>query len=474
MIKRTIALLLIASACYGVDVDLGSINDLTWTGSGTERYASFAAAPVAGTEFIITVKTDSIGTSADNQYTLPLREGQTYNFTASFDGVTTNHAAATDLTLTFPSGAGTYDVEITGTFAGMDNEFAPDLSKLIEVTQWGTDSVWGGSLASVFRGLTKLVGLNATDDMDTTGATSMDFMFHGCSIITNIYAQNWDTSEVTTMEQMLAFCWRLAVIDVSNWDVGKVETLANMFKACVNLEYFNADNWQPSNVTTFAYMFTICSSLTNVQISSWDTSSATAMNQMFDSCAVLKNFDAPSWDTADVTTMYRMFRLCDDITNFNIQAWDVSKVQNMDGMFNGNDALVTLDLSGWDTGACTDMTDMFNGDDMLTTVYATGWDTTNMVTMASMFVTCGSLTEIFGSDTWAVNSLGAGGMASFCPQSTLTTSNYSAMLVNFDSQAALAVDPNLNAGSSKFNVAGGTARSNLVNDGWTITDGGLE
>ena len=67
-------------------------------------------------ELILTVKTDNVGTSNDDQFTLQVVEGAVaYNYDIEYDGQTLT-GLTDDVTLTFPSGIGTYDIIISGIF----------------------------------------------------------------------------------------------------------------------------------------------------------------------------------------------------------------------------------------------------------------------------------------------------------------------------------------------------------------------
>ena len=91
---------------------------------------------------ILKVKTDNAGSSNDDQFTIPLKSGLTYNFTVTGDitGSPVSHSTDSDLTLTFPSGAGTYNIEIDGTFPAIYFNNGGDKLKLLEIVQWGTNT----------------------------------------------------------------------------------------------------------------------------------------------------------------------------------------------------------------------------------------------------------------------------------------------------------------------------------------------
>jgi hypothetical protein len=104
-------------------------------------------------DFKFTVKTDNTGTSNNDQFTIPLYSGETYNFTVTYDGQETTHSTDSDLTLTFPSGAGTYSINISGLFPRIYFNNAGDKAKLISVTNYG-DVGWGSDFSMAFHGCT--------------------------------------------------------------------------------------------------------------------------------------------------------------------------------------------------------------------------------------------------------------------------------------------------------------------------------
>ena len=84
--------------------------------------------------FEFTVQTDNAGTSASNQFTIPITSATPYNIETSDGQSITGATGAT--TLTFPS-AGTYTVKITESCIGWRFGGAGDTSKFLNVNNWG-------------------------------------------------------------------------------------------------------------------------------------------------------------------------------------------------------------------------------------------------------------------------------------------------------------------------------------------------
>jgi surface protein len=154
----------------------------------------------------------------------------------------------------------------------------------------------------------------------------------------------------------------------------------------------------------------------NGDITTWNTGAVTDMRKMFFEAPVF-NQDIRGWDTSNVTTMQETFR---SAAAFNqpIGSWDTSSVTDMQYMFYGATAF-DQDLSSWNVAGVTNMTQMFDS-------------------------------------------------------VTLSTANYDALLVGWESQAVQS-GVTFDGGGSQYTSgsAAATARQALIDDhGWIITDGG--
>ena len=136
-----------------------------------------------------------------------------------------------------------------------------------------------------------------------------NFMFNGCSNLTNIDLSSFDTKNVTNMSFMFFGCSNLTNIDLSSFDT--------------------------KNITDMSFMFSLCSKLTNIDLSSFDTKNVTNMSDMFNGCSKLTNIDLSSFDTKNVNYMGDMFNGCSNLTNIDLSSFDTKNVIYMSGMFNG-------------------------------------------------------------------------------------------------------------------------------------------
>ena len=144
---------------------------------------SLAIAPgVDPNEFRFSVNSAGVGTSNNDQFTIPINAG-TFNYDISTSdgysatGVTGAH------TITFPSGAGTHDVVITGTFPGMKFYDGGDDDKILTIDNWGIYGVGSTSQRFAFQGCSLLV-VNATDTGDFSQVSNFQRAFYNLATTT--------------------------------------------------------------------------------------------------------------------------------------------------------------------------------------------------------------------------------------------------------------------------------------------------
>jgi surface protein len=210
------------------------------------------------------------------------------------------------------------------------------------------------------------------------------------------------------------------IYDIKSWGPLRLGNSNGYFYGCSNLTVSATDILDTSSIVDFSYAFRNCSSLTFLGVDNWDISSFTTFSNAFRNCSSLINLVVGSWNTIAVTSFHSAFYGCS--------------------------SLIALDVSSWDTSNVTTFVYTFRDCTSLTTLALDNWNITAVTTMASMLI----------SDT-------------------LTTANYSNILIAFEAQAVLNNVP-FHGGNSKYSVgAAATARAALIADhSWTITDGGQE
>ena len=332
-----------------------------------------------------------------------------------------------------------------------------DRLKIIDITQWGYKWKFSNCIGS-FRACVNL-DISANDSVAFVGSCSQ--MFDSCTRVTNVGAV--DTSSVINMQNMFAAATSFNQ-DIGNWDTSNVIDMFNMFNGA---SAFNQDigNWDTSSVTSMVFMFRRASSF-NQDIGNWDTSSVTNMGSML-SGATSFNQDIGNWDTSRVTNMINMFNGASAF-NQDIGDWNVSSVTSMSDMFR-NASSFNQDIGNWNVSSVTNMTNMF----FQATAFnqdISSWDTSSVTTMREMFRSASSFNQ--NLSLWDVTSVTD--MVRMFSSVTLSTANYDAILIGWESQS-VQNNVSFSGGNSKYTLGGAAeaARQRLITDhNWTIIDGG--
>ena len=142
---------------------------------------------------------------------------------------------------------------------------------------------------------------------------SSDYMFRGCSYITEIDLSNFNTSNIEDMEHMFYGCSSLTSLNLSNFDTSKVTYMNRMFYGCSSLTSLNLSTFNTSKVVWMYYMFYNCKSLTSLNLSNFDTSKVTRIHNMFEGCTKLEyinmiNFNDNSLINRDGSFYCDMFK----------------------------------------------------------------------------------------------------------------------------------------------------------------------
>ncbi|MCK5199885.1 MAG: hypothetical protein KAR21_16115, partial [Spirochaetales bacterium] len=165
-----------AQGYYRIDVTAYSIDG---SQAGSDNVFIEVTEPAGATAFQTVWKTDNTGTSGDNQITLPLVSNGTYDFTVNWgDGNTDIITSYNQAEITHSySGAGTYDVSISGGIAGWSFYYSGDPQKLLEITNWG--SLGFGATSGQFYNCQNLT-ISAVDKPDLTDTTFLNNTFTEC------------------------------------------------------------------------------------------------------------------------------------------------------------------------------------------------------------------------------------------------------------------------------------------------------
>ncbi len=392
---------------------------------------------ISGKPFITVWDTTQPGSSGNNQVRLPLHSGGTYLFLVDWGDGTDDIITSwnqVEVVHTYSLG-GVYLINITGTIIGWRFSYGGDCRKLLEIKEWGDFRL--GNTGSYFEGCSNL-NITATDVLNLTGTTTLQYAFSGCSKLDKVEGMNdWDVSSVTNMAYMFQDTENFNQ-NISNWDVSSVTTMEVMFERA---EKFNQDigGWDVSSVISMRYMFGSADSF-NQDIGGWDVSNVRNMAYMFFNTGSF-NKDISSWNLSSVVTMDSMFNAA---TAFNrdIGGWDVSGVTNMQQMF-AISSLFNQNISGWDVSSVTRMDRMFSHTFAFDQDIG-GWNVSSVTHMNGMF-----------------NSI------------ALSTTNYDSLLIGWSSLPYLQNGVNFDGGNSKYSSSAADERQSLIDDySWIIIDGG--
>ena len=294
--------------------------------------------------------------------------GKTYNYDVDWgDGSTESGVTNYSKTHAYAA-AGTYQVKISGDFAGfrMDNIAGTWKSYLTKVIQWGNIEF------TTFYGA-----------------------FGACIGLTSIPPESPDISNLTGGSfKMFYNCSSLTSLDLSNWT--------------------NTDNFSGSGHSTF-YGLTKCESL---NLTGFDTSNLTNTQDFMAHCgrgAGGCTVTAPNLDWSGTTTLYRMFyRSClktdSDISNWTLNASGVSLARFFyeSGTFSTPtfSGVSEVDMSTWNnTSGINNMQYFMYNANAVKNINITNWDTSNVTDMFRAFYGCAQLQEIIGLSTVDVSSV---------------------------------------------------------------------
>jgi hypothetical protein len=198
--------------------------------------------------FVISVKTDNSGTSADNQFTLPTTGGG-YNYDIETSDGQTITGNTGNATITFPS-AGEYQLKISGAFPQCHFNNGGDKLKLLSIDNFGIYALGSTSQRGAFIGCLNLV-INATDIGHFENVTDFTSAWAGCSSLTPFPLIN--TSSGIQFGQTWAYCSSLTSFPLIDM----------------------------SGVTNFKQAWNQCSSLTSFPSNAFDTTTTGNYNSAF-------------------------------------------------------------------------------------------------------------------------------------------------------------------------------------------------
>ena len=232
----------------------------------------------------------------------------------------------------------------------------------------------------------------------TNNINKTNYMFFGCSSLTNINLSNLNTQNVNDMSHMFDGCILLTNIDLSNFNTQNVNDMSFMFCGCSSLTNIDLSKFNTKSVKDMMGMFDACKSLAIINLSMFNTQNVSNMRWMFFGCGALTNINLSNFNTENVEDMREMFKGCKSLSNINLFKFNTQNVKKMDHMFDGCKSLVNIDLSNFNTQNVEYMHDMFYECYSLKSLDLSNFNTQNVKNMDRMFDGCNSLTNINSND----------------------------------------------------------------------------
>lgn len=189
--------------------------------------------------------------------------------------------------ITIPSGS----VDQPGSLAHINGINSDDVQ---EVKFTGQLKI--GSASEMFKDLTNLTKITGLENLDTSATSDMRYMFAGCSKLASLDLSSFNTANTSYVESMFQDCENLQNIKFSSdFTIANASSMKFMFSGCSSLTALDLSKFNTSNVTNMIRVFEDCSSLTKLDLSSFDTSKVNDMMGMFNNCSSLKELDLRSF-----------------------------------------------------------------------------------------------------------------------------------------------------------------------------------
>jgi len=293
--------------------------------------------------FTFVVKTDNTGTSNNDQFTLPLRAGNTYNFTVNWGDGSPDETVTSDalLTHTFLGGAGNYTVSITGVIGGFHFNDAGDEEKLIEIVDFGT-LAYGSDGTDAFYGCSNLE-ITASNAPDTSSTTDFLWFFYQCTSLTTIPLL--DLSNGDRYFAMLRNCSSIVTLPNLDFSSGVNSTKhREQFRNMQSLTTLDNCTFGDSRADV-RIAFRDCSSLLGIP-PTLDFTNATNINSMCFGCSSLATF--PTINSSNLTNAGSAWRTCSSLTVFPLI--DLSNVGDFSNSWDGCTSLVDFPAINMNSG----------------------------------------------------------------------------------------------------------------------------
>ena len=208
------------------------------------------------------------------------------------------------------------------------------------------NSFWDARIAGLggfFRDCTNLQKVINFGNFNGDKCTDWSYLFYNCSSLKSIDLSDFRSGPAANWSHMFDGCMALtAVTGLQNVATSSATDMSYMFNNCINLASLDLSNFNTAKVTNMSYMFANCQSLTSLDLSSFNTANVTDMSYMLNSCEQLRRLDLSNFNTSKVTGMTAMFSGCSKVKEINVTSFDMSRVKNITFMFSSCPQLVTI------------------------------------------------------------------------------------------------------------------------------------
>lgn len=176
-------------------------------------------------------KTTWTVTAGDTNITIPTDANLTYNYQVDWNGdgdfLDTNETTSFTGDATHDFGAaGTYSINIKGTFPRILFNNTGDKDKIVSVDTWG--NIQWQSMLRAFYGCTSLTVADDAGIPDLSNVTDVRHMFRASGISNTGNLDDWDVSNVTDFRNMFRDATAFDQ-SLGRWDISNATNMNNMF-----------------------------------------------------------------------------------------------------------------------------------------------------------------------------------------------------------------------------------------------------
>ncbi len=384
-------------------------------------------------DFIITVKTDNMGSSTDTQFTLPINpslSGYNYSIDCENDGIYEIESANATYTCNYTI-AGTYTVRISHDevsqlgFPAVFFNNSGDKLKLISIEQWG-EGIWA-DMTGAFYGTSNLV-VNAEDMPNLSQVNDMADMFNGVTLATQTYENLLvylkENLAVTNLNfhagnslycSLEAYQSKTVLQSELNWMIsdggyGCYQPADNsdlVFSVFLHEDQLVISENAGINNPSFDYnidcnndgiieAYNVHGTYTCLYPNGSYTSKTVRVehnlpnDEGFPELAIINNINGYNpmyilhqWGTVKWDTLYEVFANTNGLHILDLSSPNLSQAYSLRALF-AYAKNISVDLSQWNVSSITDMGRMFSSSQDLQ-LDLSGWDASSVTSLSGMF-----------------------------------------------------------------------------------------